>query len=70
MVNNAMYAVNERSQASKRGGYETTVKVETKREEASIVIRITDNGGGISEEIRGKIFEPFFTTKPTGVGTG
>ena len=70
VVNNAMYAVNERSQSSKRSGYEPMVKVETKREERAIVIRITDNGGGISEEIRSKIFEPFFTTKPTGAGTG
>jgi len=31
---------------------------------------VTDNGGGVPEEIREKIFQPFFTTKPTGEGTG
>lgn len=36
----------------------------------SVVIRIADNGSGISEEMLPKIFDPFFTTKPVGSGTG
>lgn len=36
----------------------------------SIIIRIADNGTGISEELQQKIFDPFFTTKPVGRGTG
>ncbi|MEK0178060.1 response regulator [Microcoleus anatoxicus] len=35
-----------------------------------IVIRITDNGHGMNEEVRSKIFDPFFTTKPVGSGIG
>jgi signal transduction histidine kinase len=34
------------------------------------VIRVTDDGPGIPEELRDKIFDIFFTTKPVGKGTG
>jgi signal transduction histidine kinase len=34
------------------------------------VIKIIDNGPGITEDIKTRIFDPFFTTKPIGKGTG
>ncbi len=34
------------------------------------VIRVSDNGPGISESIRNKILQPFFTTKEEGTGLG
>ncbi len=36
----------------------------------SVVIRIADNGPGISQEVQKKMFDPFFTTKTVGSGTG
>jgi two-component system, NtrC family, sensor kinase len=35
-----------------------------------ILIRITDNGIGITEEVKQRLFDPFYTTKPVGKGTG
>jgi two-component system sensor histidine kinase HupT/HoxJ len=36
----------------------------------TVVLRVVDNGPGISEDMAAAIFDPFFTTKPVGQGTG
>jgi len=36
----------------------------------SILIRIADNGPGMSELVKTRLFDPFFTTKPVGQGIG
>ena len=35
-----------------------------------VLIAVTDNGVGISQDILDRVFEPFFTTKQAGQGTG
>ena len=44
--------------------------LQTWRAGAQVEIRVTDNGTGMSDEVRAKFSQPFFTTKPTGEGTG
>ena len=39
-------------------------------EDENIVIRIADNGPGMTAAVMPKIFDPFFTTKAIGSGTG
>lgn len=40
------------------------------RDDQRVVVRILDDGPGVSDEVRHLIFDPFFTTKPQGQGTG
>ena len=49
---------------------EGTVSVEITEEAEHWVIRLSDTGPGIPDDIRTKIYDPFFTTKPVGQGTG
>ncbi|MGR3218822.1 MAG: sensor histidine kinase [Candidatus Anammoxibacter sp.] len=40
------------------------------KKEDRVVVRIVDNGTGMSPEVLKQVFNPFFTTKPVGTGTG
>lgn len=69
LVLNACYAVNERRKREPES-YKPTILVSSEKLAGQLIIRIRDNGDGISDAIRSKLFTPFFTTKPVGVGTG
>jgi two-component system, NtrC family, sensor kinase len=69
ILNNAFYAVNERSK-KETPDYKPTVFLSTKVHDEKVLIKVRDNGPGIPDSIKDKIFQPFFTTKPTGKGTG
>jgi signal transduction histidine kinase len=46
------------------------IAVVVKPEGHWLVVRVIDDGPGISPEHRARVFDPFFTTKPVGQGTG
>ena len=46
------------------------INITSEVNKANIIISITDNGTGITDENITKIFDPFFTTKGLGIGTG
>jgi len=46
------------------------ILVKVERQNSDVLITISDNGTGISDDIKDKIFEPKFTTKTSGMGLG
>jgi signal transduction histidine kinase len=56
------------AQAMKSSG--GVLEVSTEDAKDAVLIRVKDNGVGISAENLPKLFSPFFTTKPAGEGTG
>jgi signal transduction histidine kinase len=54
LIQNALQALGEQ---------EGIVTVETATDAQHVLIRVIDNGPGISDEIKSKVFDPFFTTQ-------
>ncbi|WP_392534155.1 ATP-binding protein [Nostoc sp. C117] len=69
LLSNAIDAVEERAVNNPEFLPEITIITERSYDNW-VIVRIADNGSGISPENLHKIFETFFTTKPRGVGTG
>ena len=57
-------------QAIPLGKPDGEISIYTEERNKSIIIRIHDNGLGISKENMGHIFQPFFTTKSMEMGSG
>ncbi|MEH2113675.1 sensor histidine kinase [Nostoc sp.] len=69
LLSNAIDALEEKLAENPEFLAEITIITEGCHNDLAIV-RIADNGSGISRENQKKIFETFFTTKPRGIGTG
>jgi signal transduction histidine kinase len=78
LLNNAIDAIEQHNRCKsfeEISANPGTIKIRTELSLEStsnpwIVIRITDNGAGMTEEVSSRAFDPFFTTKPVGEGTG
>ena len=61
LISNAIQSIEDKGE----------IIIETKRSKTEeLIIKIKDNGGGITNNIKNKIFDPFFTTKEVGKGIG
>jgi two-component system NtrC family sensor kinase len=63
LIVNAADAIEE---TGRRG----TITVATAVDGDHVIVRISDTGAGIPDDVRSKIFDPFFTTKDVGRGSG
>ena len=67
--------LNVMDNAAEAMGQGGTIRVSTAAEAEAdgrpmVVLRVSDSGPGMPEEVRRRIFEPFFTTKEDGTGLG
>ncbi len=74
LCNNAFDAMREKltskDQASSSKVYIPKLFIRTYKKNQATFVEITDNGAGISDDIKDKILQPFFTTKKGTEGTG
>lgn len=64
LLNNAKDAIQQKQAANGR------VAIRVHSAAGRCLVEVSDNGGGIAEDILPKIFDPYFTTKDSGTGIG
>ncbi len=75
LLANAIDALEQRNRdlsADELQVHPSVIEIQTDVSQAntSVIVRIRDNGPGITLAAQARLFDPFFTTKPVGKGTG
>lgn len=71
LISNAIDALESCGVVDRRRTAEPTITICTETKgDSQVIIRIIDNGMGMTKEVQKRLFNPFFTTKPIGKGTG
>lgn len=73
IISNALDAMEERDDkrsTEQRKQNPGAIYIHTECVNGRAIVRIRDNGSGMSETVRQRLFDPFYTTKPVGKGTG
>jgi signal transduction histidine kinase len=68
MIINSVHAIEEK--LAETGENKGRIAIRSRAVDDAVEIELSDDGIGMSEEIRNRIFDPFFTTKPVNKGTG
>jgi signal transduction histidine kinase len=66
LIDNAIDAIKDRYEDRTKG----VLTVVTSQVDNKVIVKITDNGCGMPEDVKNRIFDPFYTTKDVGKGTG
>ncbi|MBF2063739.1 MAG: AAA family ATPase [Calothrix sp. C42_A2020_038] len=70
LLANAIDALEESNQGKNYHEINNQITIRSTCVDEWVTISITDNGLGVTQEVKEKLFNAFFTTKPEGQGTG
>jgi len=70
MLEDSLYNLVQNAGHALRGRSDALITLALKPGPKGVAITVTDNGPGITADLRRKIFDPFFTTKSHGTGLG
>ncbi len=71
LLSNARHAVEGKEvRSGSNDSKEISVHLASEKQSDEVVLEVSDNGIGMSREIRKRCMEPFYTTKDVGEGTG